>query len=127
MSRVIYAWLSAFFFTQAVEIPIYVAMIRREGRDGGPPEERRLAVQIALAFGASAITHPIVWFVIPQIAYDSYWEMVSRAELFAVAVEGLYLYALHLADLRRAFGWSLLANASSFGLGLSSRAIFGWP
>jgi hypothetical protein len=127
MSRVIDAWLSAFLFTQAVEIPIYVALIRREGRRGSPPVERGLAGPVALAFGASAVTHPIVWFVIPQIAYDSYWDMVARAELFAVGVEGLYLYAFQLAGLRRAFGWSLLANASSFGLGLSSRAIFGWP
>jgi hypothetical protein len=127
VSPAILAWLSAFFFTQAVEIPIYVSMIRREGRAGSSPGERRLAVQIALAFGASAITHPVVWFLIPQIAYRSYWEMVARAELFAVVVEGGYLYALHLAGLRRAFGWSFVANAASLGLGLVSRAIVGWP
>jgi hypothetical protein len=127
MSPVIVAWLWAFFFTQAVEIPIYVAVIQRERRAGRARGELDLVEQIALTFGASAITHPIVWFVIPLLPYDSYWEMAVRAELFAVVAEGIYLYGLCLSGLGRAFGASLLANAASFGLGLLSRATFGWP
>ena len=53
--------------------------------------------------------------------------MMLRAETFAVAVEALYLYAVSAFGLRRACVVSLLANGASFGLGLLSRAIFGWP
>src|SRR5262249_35014609 len=56
-------WIYAFLFTQAVEVPIYVFALR-----GGPetPPQRALAKRVLIAFGASALTHPIVWFVIPQ-------------------------------------------------------------
>jgi hypothetical protein len=117
MPRAIVAWLWAFLFTQAVEIPLYVAMLRREARAGRARGELGLGDLVGLGFGASAITHPIVWFVIPQIPYDSYWAMVGRAELFAVVAEGIYLYALCLSHLGRALSASLLANAASFGLG----------
>ena len=122
------AWLVAFVFTQCIEIPIYVRALR------GRP---------VVAFGASAITHPIVWFVIPRMWVRSYlsliaWSplfivrapiaryacMVLLAESFAIAVEALYLRAF---DVRRAFAWSLLANGASVTLGLLSRAAFGWP
>ena len=119
MSPALGAWLSAFLFTQAVEIPIYTRALGRVPHG--------LAVKIAIAFGASALTHPIVWFVIPGLLTRSYEEMVVGAELFAVLVEGFYLHALGVFDLRRAMLWSLLANASSASLGLASRAIFGWP
>jgi hypothetical protein len=81
-------------------------------------------MRCAVGFGASAITHPIVWFVIPRVAVGSYWMMVGQAEAFAVIVEAVYM---RLFGLRRALAWSILANAASAGLGLLSRAAFGWP
>ncbi|MEI8259033.1 MAG: hypothetical protein WCJ30_25470 [Deltaproteobacteria bacterium] len=121
-------WLIAFAFTQAVEMPIYMRALK--GRPG-------------VAFGASAITHPIVWFVIPRawvhlylamIAFRPeliirsptarYVSMVLLAESFAVIVEAIYLRAW---GLRRALAWSLLVNGASVTLGLLSRALFGWP
>lgn len=116
------AWLSAFLFTEAVEVPIYTAALRRDGdeRAAGAP----LLVGAAIGFGASALTHPIVWFVIPRLMPDSYWSMVVVAEAFAVSAEAVYL---HLFGLRRALLWSLFANATSAGLGLASRYTFGWP
>lgn len=126
MSGAILAWLWAFLFTQAVEVPIYVALMRRApGPRATPPQH--IEEQIALGFWASAITHPIVWFVIPQIPSASYWTMVVRAEGFAVVVEGLYLYSIRAFGLRRAMLFSLIANMASVGLGFTSRALFDWP
>jgi hypothetical protein len=127
MSPAIEAWLSAFAFTQIVEVPIYVAAIRRALRGDDLPRLRGVPAQLAVAFGASLVTHPIVWFLIPRLRYDAYWVMVARAETFAVVVEGFYFYALYVFDLRRAMLWSLAANATSASLGLLSRWLFGWP
>lgn len=127
------AWLSAFLFTQAVEIPIYVLAIRRALRDGHAERPRRLPLQIALAFGASAVTHPIVWFVIPRLAPSfsdpgaAYLEYVVRAEAFALVVEAFYFHSFHVVRMPRAFAWSLLANGLSAGAGFLSRSLFGWP
>src|SRR5262249_7561235 len=80
------AWLSAFAFTQAVEVPIYIFGL---GIDGA--EDATVARRAAIGFGASALTHPIVWFVIPGLLpWASYWSMVAVAETFAVLVEALY-------------------------------------
>lgn len=107
-------WLLAFAFTQVVEVPIYLRAL--DGRFG-------------VAFGASAITHPVVWFVFPWafarlLPSVGYWPMVAAAEAFAVAVEAGWLAAF---GLRRAPLWSLGANGASLGLGLLSRALFGHP
>jgi hypothetical protein len=82
-----------------------------------------------VAFGASAITHPVVWFVMPwlwlRIGYPGgYWAMVSAAEAFAVLVEAAYFVGFRL---RSALAWAVVANAASLGLGLLSRSTFGWP
>lgn len=126
-TRAFTAWLHAFFFTHAVEIPVYVLAMRHALRGGHSERPRLLVWQLVLAFGASAITHPMVWFVIPNIPSSSYWEYVARAETFAVLVEAFYFYSFHVVNLRRALVWSLVANGLSAGLGFASRAVFGWP
>lgn len=103
------AWLAAFAFTQAVEVPVY----------------RRGGCSWAGAFGASAITHPVVWFVIFPLLRVGYAERIVVAELFAVLVEALWLRVALKRP--RALGWSLAANGLSFGLGMLSRYLFGWP
>lgn len=139
------AWLSGFLFTQVVEVPINTFALRRDG----PP--RVWWRRAALAFGASAITHPFVWFLFPALpqgwacaavgvcadalgdpfgwhliprVWQRYYVMVLEAETFAVVVEGFYLRAL---GLRRAFLWSLAANLASVTLGFVARYLFGWP
>jgi hypothetical protein len=104
------AWLWAFLFTQMVEVPIYAVGLR---------------VGILAAFGASAITHPIVWFVLFRYLPLPYLWLAVAAEAFAFAVETAY-FAL-LFRRRRAWLWSALANAASFGAGLLSRWLFGMP
>jgi hypothetical protein len=124
LSDEIRAWLWAFLFTQAVEVPIWAWALRRRRR--AAPDRAPWPVWLCLAagFGASAITHPFVWFAFPRYGSRSYLVMVIEAESFAVGVEALYTGALGLED---ALAWSVVANASSLGLGLASRAFFGWP
>jgi hypothetical protein len=99
-------WLQAFVFTQLVEVPIY---------------RRALGGRTAVAFGASALTHPVVWFVFPRLGLGGYAASLVGAELFAVLVEAAWLRAF---GLRRALAWSAAANAASLALGLASRALF---
>ncbi len=103
------AWLAAFAFTQLVEVPVYLRALR------GRP---------VVAFGASLLTHPIVFFVFPAVWPGSYWAQVAAAEAFAVGAEAAYLSAFGVS---RSVWWALAANALSLGLGLASRAAFGWP
>ncbi|MEZ4299410.1 MAG: hypothetical protein R3B70_30950 [Polyangiaceae bacterium] len=127
------AWLAAFVFTQVFEIPVYVLALRHAVRTehGEPP--RTLSRQALAAFGASAITHPAVWYLIPLIPasfadpLDAWREYVVRAEVFAVVVEAVYFHWIGAFSLRRAFAWSLLANAVSAGLGQLSRAYLHFP
>lgn len=126
-------WVSAFLFTQAVEIPVYVLAMRRALEREVARRPRGLPLQLAVAFGASAITHPIVWFVIsglPPSFQDpgpAYIEYVVRAESFALIVEAFYFYLVCGITFGRALVWSLLANGLSAGLGFTSRALFRWP
>ena len=115
------AWLLAFAFTQIVEVPIYLrALDTVQGR--GP--QRSTPRAVLLAFGASALTHPLVWFAFPRLLAIPYWSMVGWAEVFAVVAEAIYFRAL---GVKRAFWWSLGANAASAGLALECRHFFGWP
>lgn len=130
----VHAWLSAFAFTQLVEVPIYAYGLGRD-RAGGPP---RWPARLGLAFLASAVTHPCVWFVIPRIIYSDWFDGLADtwpaldawryevffavAEGFAVTVEAALLRACGLS---RALAWALLANASSAGLGMFARYL-GW-
>lgn len=118
----------AFVFTQVVEVPIY---------------RRGLGVSIPRAFGASAITHPAVWFVFPSVWAALYqrflgyagpafalgptaqhWGYGVLAEGFAVAVEAAYFYDF---GVKKALRWSLIANATSALIGLLSSELFGLP
>jgi hypothetical protein len=120
----IVAWAGAFFFTQAVEVPVWAYALRTDRKLALGEERWPLWLCVAVAFGASAITHPVVWFVFPQLAPGSYWVMIAQAETFAVLVEAAYAWGL---GLRSPLVWSVLANCASAGLGLLCRATFGWP
>jgi hypothetical protein len=104
------AWLLAFLFTQLVEVPIYWRLLR---------------CRPLTAFGASAITHPIVWFVIAPPNWPApYLVRAITAELFAWLVEAAYF---RLLGHRRALLVALGANLASVALGLGCRALFGFP
>ncbi len=106
-------WFSSFLFTQLVEVPIYAVALRSRG----------LRVALAVAFGASLITHPILWWVFPYIELP-WLTTVLLLELAVVLVEAAYLRAWRV---RRALWWSLLANAMSLSLSELTRTLWGWP
>jgi hypothetical protein len=105
------AWLRAFAFTQIVEIPIYV---------------RGLRCSVLAAFGASALTHPVVWFVFFSPRFQARYEArLVAAELFAWLVEAAYFRIVFKKE--RAWLWSLVANFASVALATLSRRLFGLP
>lgn len=131
------AWAALFFFTQAVEIPLYVRVLRRN-----LVPEPSIVRAAAIGFGATAITHPVVTFVIPRLTAGMFDWMAQRGmsvvwsgafrwivlaaccEGFAVGVEAIYLRAFRL---RRSLLWSLAVNLASASLGLCCSLVFGWP
>ncbi len=104
-------WAAAFVFTQIVEIPIY---------------RRHLGVGFWAAFGASAITHPLVWLFLGSHAWRAPWTaQVVAVEVLVWLTEAAYF---GVAFRRRgALRWSFVANAASLTLGLIAREVFGWP
>jgi len=105
------AWLQAFVFTQLIEVPIY---------------SRGLGCSVPAAFGASALTHPVVWFGFFGVPWDApYAVKLASAEIFAWLAEAAYF---HFGFRRpRALLWSLVANATSLGMGALCRHYFGAP
>ena len=135
------AWFSAFVFTQALEMPIYLAPFRhRVDARGDPLPPESLRWRLGFAFLASMATHPYVWFVIPVLFSSHAWlRLVAwspgveqwryelffvTAESFAVVAEGLLLRALRVPH---PLLWALVANATSAGLGMLLRELTGWP
>jgi hypothetical protein len=120
-------WFWAFLFTQVVEVPIYMRGIRARFHE---------------ALGASSLTHPIVWFIIPSVWDTFYLHVIQRwaslwlapstryvimvviAEVFAVVAEAIYF---RIIGLEKPWRWSLIANMASFGLGSLCRYWFGFP
>lgn len=110
MLTALWGWFVAFFFTQLFELPIYWRATR----------------SLRVSFFASAITHPVVWFVFPVLMDHGldYVPMVALAELFAVLVEAAWL---RFHQVPRALLWSLGANAFSATCGFVLRALVGFP
>ena len=98
--------------TQVVECPIYARALRGRRR------------RWAWAFALSALTHPVIFFGFPALFHGDYWVYVSAAEAFAVGAETVMLRALGVSN---ALLWAGLANGASLLVGLSSRALWGWP
>lgn len=113
------SWLTAFLLTQVVEMGVYVSV---------PGPERPLRERLAIAFGASAITHPLVWFVITPLYLPlgfEWWTAVAIAEAFAFLAEALWLLAFS-HPLKYAFTASAVANGLSFTIGLFCYELLGW-
>ena len=107
-------WPIAFLLTQLTEITIGLFLWKEISK-------RKAALYI---FCASAITHPIVWFVIPQIADEQQWSYhtyVLVAETYAYGVEILWYYILKAP---RPILLSCAANTGSFLLGVLIHSIF---
>jgi hypothetical protein len=93
--------------TQVVEIPIY-----RQGLRQG----------FWASFGASAITHPLVWLFLASHVCGAPWKLqLAAAELFAWLTEAAYFRFGF--GCRQALVWTLVANGSSFMAGIASRTL----
>jgi hypothetical protein len=132
------AWARAFTFTAVIEIVIAAVLFTRV-LDLSPGQEARagesdrpgansagLARLVGLLFFANLASHPAVWFVFPKLGM-SYSTMVLAAELWAVASEAIFYWLVFSGvKLVPAAGVSLVANGSSFGIGLLLREWGGW-
>jgi len=105
------AWLVAFLITIAVEAPIVLALTRGSGVSTG----RRLALVVF----AQLATHPLVWFVFPQLPGISGRTATALSELWAWLAEAAF-YAVVFPGVGglRALGTSALANGASLAVGL---------
>ena len=103
-------WITAFTITQIIEITIGCFIWK--------DEKISLYKRILTIFGASLITHPMVWFVFSDIRRDgnfSYAEYLLMAETYAYSVEALYYYVFKV---KRPILLSCAANTGSFLTGL---------
>jgi hypothetical protein len=112
-------WALAFAFTEVVEAPIYAF-----GLEASRPRRERWAIALA----ASLLTHPMVWFVFPELTQTiapgaSPWLAIALAETFAVLAEAAWLAAF---GARLALALALLSNGTSFTLGLFLYTYLGW-
>ncbi len=113
MTPFLFGWGRAFALTLAVEVPLVVALTR--GTAPGPQ-------RVALAVLANLASHPLVWFVFPELGFD-YHAWLVLAEVWAVLVEALaYTTQLPALGLRRGAFVSLGANAASVAAGFLLRA-----
>lgn len=105
-------WLVAFGLTQAIEAPLYWLAIKRSAATPLSLGERAFA-----ALGPSALTHPVVWFVVPWLLPDAGILMrLAVAESFAILAEALFLRAFAV---RRALLLSLVVNGLSASVGMA--------
>ena len=102
-------WFQAFALTQLIEMPIYLVGMRGAALS--------VPMRVAVAFGASALTHPIVWFPLRDglVPLLGGWGYFVVAEAFAILAEWAYLRSFGLAN---PLQWSLLANGTSLTIGL---------
>lgn len=115
MSPYVFLWLSAFIWTLAIELPIYVGFTRRHFEYWWSP--------VLLALGCNVATHPALWFVVPRFGTYATWLIVCESGV--VVVEAL-LMGLALSRqmatrraVRLALGTALVANAISTLIGLA--------
>lgn len=117
MSPPVSAWLRAFLLTALIEVPVVLALTR----DSAVTLRRRAM----LAVFAQLTTHPLVWYVFPNVPGLDGGQALVLSEIWAWLGEAAF-YAVALAPLRplRAVGVAGLANGLSLGLGLLLPASF---
>ena len=107
------SWLTAFALTQSIEVPTYWLGTRHMGLQA--------LERLGIGFGCSALTHPVVWFLLWPWLFPTigFWPFFAVAETFAVAGEALYL---RVFGVKHPVRLSLLANSISATVGLAVHA-----
>jgi len=104
------SWFAAFALTLAVEVPLVLALLRRD-----EPSLARLGV---LVVTVNLATHLVVWYVATQLFRVSTIEYVVAAEAWAILAEAVfYVAAIRSLTLARAVLVSVIANLASFLVG----------
>lgn len=84
----------------------------------------RVSRGLRVAFFASALTHPLVWFVFRLLEALVPWNAAMvAAEVFAVLVEAAWL---RWNAVPRPLLWGVVANTLSATVGLVLRELTGW-
>jgi hypothetical protein len=116
-------WIRAFFFTLAVEIPLFVLVAGFRNRSGRRAPLWRLVLAGA---AGTAVTHPALWFVWPRVVSD-YTLYIATGELLVAVVETFTFFGLaRPISLSRAAAASFIANGASYGLGMLLHLLGVW-
>lgn len=99
--------LQALGLTLCCELPVMALLAR------SLPLKRVLIV----ATGASCLTHPIAWKIASVLPADAYTLGLCLIEIGVVLTEALWYHLLLRKGMATSLWWSLLANATSFGIG----------
>jgi len=100
-------WFAAFVLTLVVEVPIAVLLLRR-----AEPDLRRLVLLVVFA---NLVSHPLVWYVVPQLVLVGTPSYTLVAEAWAIAVEALFYWVtIRGLSARRAIAVAVAANAASY-------------
>ena len=103
-------WIVAFTLTQMIEITVGLLLWR--------DQKVSLIRKIGILFGASLLTHPLVWFVFPDMSAEwglSYTEYLLMAETYAYGLEAFYYFSLRVS---RPIMLSTVTNSFSFLTGV---------
>jgi len=111
-------WLASFVLTLGVELPIAWRLLRDE-----PTAPPRL---LGVVVGASALTHPLLWFALPLL-FGNYVTYLVTCESGIVLVEALILWrGVPVARPKKALVTALVMNAASLAAGLLAGALDAW-
>ncbi len=100
---------TAFVLTLLIEVPLVVAL--SVGLGIAAPSR---VARVLLPVGASTLTHPLLWMARDLVTT---WPLLLGAELVVALVEGTIYALVGRYGLWRGLAISLLANATSFGIG----------
>ena len=104
------SWFVAFALTLLVEVPVVLAMLRRE-----EPNLARLAVLVVFV---NLATHLVVWYVATQLLRVGTIEYVVAAEAWAIGAEAVfYTAAVRGLPFPRSLVVAATANLASFLVG----------
>lgn len=101
------AWAWAFAWTCIIEIPIVMLMLR---------PTLGLPIAFSAALSAQVLTHPALWYLVPQFEPYALWLVCAETGVTAVEVLWFWVF-LRWRHADRAFRWALgaalLANVVS--------------
>lgn len=112
------SFVQAFSLTFIIETAILYLLLR---------DSQKTEKIIFNSFVANALTHPLVWFVFPSLAFSlgfGYLLQTVISELFAFFVEALVFILLFKMAPRQAAFVSFICNVVSFLVGLLLTYIF---